>query len=224
MVDISLKYGNSSLSAFGYASFAITLSGVLGDYDGGLRFAEMSKKLLEKYEDEVYKVKVYFVNYCFIRHWKMHANTMIEPLMEAYRSGLMAGNLFSGNWVACYALTWKYFTAQPLGTLQTELNSFTGSFRQLKQYGAFNLADILLHTVNRLSDPDSVNAILGNEQISEEGLLQRCFDAHDKTAVFFLHLNRMQLNYLFGDYKKARSCAKDAEAYLEAVVGLHYII
>lgn len=223
MVDISLKYGNSSLSAFGYASFAITLSGVLGDYDGGFRFAEMSKKLLEKYQDEVYKVKVYFVNYCFVRHWKMHANTMIEPLMEAYRSGLMAGNLFSGNWVACYALTWKYFTAQPLGSLQTELNSFTGSFRQLKQYGAFNLADILLHTINRLTDPEKVNAILGNEQISEEALLQRCFDAHDKTAVFFLHLNRMQLNYLFGDYDKARSCAKDAEAYLEAVVGLHYI-
>jgi len=223
MVDISLKYGNSSLSAFGYASFAITLSGVLGDYDGGFRFAEMSKKLLEKYQDEVYKVKVYFVNYCFVRHWKMHANTMIEPLMEAYRSGLMAGNLFSGNWVACYALTWKYFTAQPLETLQTELNSFTGSFRQLKQYGAFNLADILLHTVNRLTDPEKVSAVLGNGQISEEALLQRCFDAHDKTAVFFLHLHRMQLNYLFGDYEKARSCAKDAEAFLEAVVGLHYI-
>jgi class 3 adenylate cyclase/putative methionine-R-sulfoxide reductase with GAF domain/tetratricopeptide (TPR) repeat protein len=153
----------------------------------------------------------------------MHANTMIEPLMEAYRSGLMAGNLFSGNWVACYALTWKYFTGQPLGSLQSELNSFTGSFRQLKQFGAFNLADILLHTVNRLTDPDAVNAVLGNDQIDEEGILQRCFDAHDKTAVFFLHLNRMQLNYLFGDYKKARSSAKDAEAYLEAVIGLHYI-
>jgi len=223
MVDVSLKYGNSSLSAFGYASFAITLSGVLGDYDGGFRFAEMSKKLLEKYQDEVYKVKVYFVNYCFIRHWKMHANTMIEPLMEAYRSGLMAGNLFSGNWVACYALTWKYFTAQPLGLLKTELLSFTGSFRQLKQYGAFNLADILLQTVNKLTDSENVSAMLGNEQISEGALLQRCFDAHDKTAVFFLHLNRMQLNYLFGDYAKARDCAKDAEAYLDAVLGLHYI-
>ncbi len=223
MVDVSLQYGNSTLSAFGYASFAITLSGVLGDYDGGFRFAEMSKKLLEKYQDDVYKVKVYFVNYCFIRHWKLHANTMIEPLMEAYRSGLMAGNLFSGNWVACYALTWKYFTAQPLDQLKSELVSFTRSFRQLKQFGAFNLADILLQTVNRLTDTEDVRAKMDTEEISEEAMLQRCFDAHDKTAVFFLHLHRMQLNYLFGNYEEARNCAKDAAPYLEAVLGLHYI-
>lgn len=222
MVDISLEHGNSSLSAFGYASFAITLSGVLGDYDGGLRFAEMSKRLLEKYQDEVYKVKVYFVNYCFIRHWKFHANTMIDPLMDAYRSGMKAGNLFSGNWVACYALIWKYIAGYPLDKLKTELKDFTVSFRQLNQFGAFNLADIVLQTIERLTDKTPVQFVGGSET-EEAAILQRCIEAEDKTALFCLHLHRMQLNYFFGDYEKARKCAHDAAVYLEAVVGLHFI-
>jgi predicted ATPase/class 3 adenylate cyclase len=223
MVDVSLKYGNCSVSAFGYASFAITLSGVLGDYDGGLAFANMSMNLLKKYHDDVYKVKVYFVNFCFIRHWKEHAINMVEPLFEAYRSGLEAGNLFSGTWVACYALVWKYYTAYPLDELKSEIESFTFKFRQLKQDGAYNFADILLRTIDCLSNPKFNSQSLANEAINEEELLKRCYHANDKTAVFFLHLNRMQINYLFADYEKAKKCAEEALPLLEAATGLHFI-
>ena len=223
MVNVSLKYGNSALSAFGYASFAITLSGVLGDYDGGYRFAKMSMALLDRFRDEIYKVKVYFVNYCFIRHWKEHSRDMVTPLMDAYRSGMQAGNLFSATWVACYALLWKYFSGQPLGELKKELESFTQTFRLLKQDGAFNLADILLLTVNRLVDPELVSTQLGEVNINDEDLLQRCNDAHDKTAIFFLYLNKIQLNYLYGNYAEGRKNVVKAADFLEAVIGLHYI-
>ena len=223
MVDTSVKYGNSPLSAFGYASFAITLSGVLGDYDGGYRFANMSMDLLEKYGDEVYKVKVYFVNYCFVRHWKEHARDMIDPLMSAYQSGMMAGNLFSATWVACYAQLWRYFVGDDLSTLEKDVRSFTETFRSLKQDGAMNLADIIHRTTLRLQDNEHVSADLGDELFSEEGLIERSLNAADKTAIFFIHLSKMQLSFLFGKYGEARASAARASEYLEAVVGLHYI-
>lgn len=223
MVEVSLKYGNSSLSAFSYASFAITLSGVLGDYEGGYRFAELSMRLLDRFEDNTYKVKVFFVNYCFVRHWKEHSRDMVNPLMEAYRSGMQVGNLFSGTWVACYALIWKYFSAHNLLGLQSELNDFTRTFKRLKQDGAFNLADLLLRTTKRLTDPEKASSDLSDENLDEKDLLERCQAANDKTSIFFFYLNKMQLSYIFQNSHEAKAYADLASEHLEAVIGLHYV-
>lgn len=223
MVDLSLKYGNSSLSAFGYASYAITLSGVLGDYDGGYRFANLSMKLLERFQDKTYVVKVYFVNYCFIRHWKEHSRDMVSPLMDAYRSGMQVGNLFSGTWVACYALLWKYYGAYKLTDLQAEVGEYAQYFRQLKQDGAFNLADILHRTISKFTDRGEVSTELGDEVLSESDLLKRCKEANDKTSIFFFYLNKMQLSYLFGKCEEVRQYSISASEHIEAVVGLPYI-
>lgn len=223
MVDLSLKHGNSNLSAFGYASFAITLSGVLGDYDGGYRFANLSLKLLDKFNDETYRVKVYFVNYCFVRAWKEPASDMIEPLLEAYRSGMKVGNIFSGIWVSCYALIWRYYAANPLGKLHADLESYTVTFRQLKQEGAYNLANILERTIRCLVDENAGTTDLGDEALSEAELVARCEKANDKTALFFYHLNKLQLAYWFLDLGLAAHHAEKATAYLEAVLGLHYL-
>lgn len=223
MVDLSLKYGNSALSAFGYASFAITLSGVLGDYDGGYRFANLSLKVRDKFNSEPYRVKVYFVNYCFVRHWKEPARDMIAPLMEAYRSGMQVGNIFSGIWVACYALIWKFYSASPLPDLQSELDSYKDTFRKLKQDGAYMLAHILERSVACLINNEKADSDLSSAEMPESELAQRCAEADDKTGLFFYHLNKLQLAYWFRDYSTAKSHADRAKEYLDAVVGLHYI-
>lgn len=220
MVDLSLKHGNTSYSAFGYASFGISLSAVMGDYDGGYKFGRMALRLVEKFNSEEYKVKVLFVTDCFLNHWKQHLRHSIDPLLESYKSGLKVGNLVGGTWAAYYHLLWHFFINTDLQNLSEYIEQYLQSFRQLKQEAAEKRTLMLKKTIENISIPNKVHLSLDEEERNEEEILGYLKKTNDKTSIFFFHLNKLFLHLLRNEPDKALHHAESAQEFAEAVLGL----
>ncbi|HVY32070.1 MAG TPA: AAA family ATPase [Polyangiaceae bacterium] len=220
MVDLSVKYGNSPLSAFGYASFAITLSGVLGDIRSGTVFGKLGLDTLEETHAETFRVKVLFVIYVFIRHWTEHLASCQAPLLVAYRVGMEAGNLVGATWSAYYRLLWMYFTARPLGELEQEAATYSAIFHDLGQTAAYRrndmLRQVMLNLAGRTADP----VAFSGETYRDAEIETLTAKGDDATSRFFYYFNKQMLCFLFGQHEQAVAHGDSARALTEAVIGL----
>ena len=93
MVQLSIKFGNSPISPFGYSGYGMILTGVLQDIDSGDKFNQLALFLLEKFNAKVLAAKVFFLDSWFLGHWKTHMRESLPHLQEGYQAGREFGDL-----------------------------------------------------------------------------------------------------------------------------------
>ncbi|AKF02930.1 AAA family ATPase [Sandaracinus amylolyticus] len=220
MVDLSVKYGNSPLSPFGYGSFAITLSGVLGDIRSGEVFGRTALTTMRELGAETYLAKVYFVLYVFITHWTQHLSTCVDPLLDAYHSGMKAGNLVGATWSAYYRLLWMHYCGRPLAELEREAATYSTIFAQLEQNAAFRRCDMLRQTLLNLMGRSAHPIEFRGETYDDGEIETLTAKGDDATSRFFFHSNKVMLGYLFDRADLAVQHGDRAKTLLESATGL----
>jgi PAS domain S-box-containing protein len=138
-VNLSIKYGNSPLSASAYSSYGMILCDFEFDIDAGYRFGQLALKLLSKLNvkgsldtDPTTVRTVGNVHY-FIRPWKEHINSTLQPILEAYSTGLETGELEFAAYAAHNYCVLSYFSGKELEQLQQEMEAYGDAISQLKQ-------------------------------------------------------------------------------------------
>jgi histidine kinase len=220
MVRLSLQYGNSVSSAMGYASFAITQTSILGNFEEGNRLGKASMDLTDRFYSEETKVKILFILNNFIFHWKEHIRGCAGPLLDSFQLGLKAGDLVGGTWSAYYRLLVKYFYGEELSVLQNEIIKYSNIFEQFKQEAALNRTNMLHQVVLNLLDKSGDLLSLTGEVFNEEKIAKIIQDGNDQTTVFCFHQDKAYLAYLFGEYIQAHEESKAAIPWIQAVTGL----
>ncbi|MEG4573323.1 ATP-binding sensor histidine kinase [Microcoleus sp. N3A4] len=219
-VDLSVQYGNASVSPFAYANYGLLLCGVVGDIDSGYKFGQLALNLLSKLNaKEIQARTVVMVNIC-TRHWKEHFAETLEPLVSAYASGIETGDLeFAAFGLIAYSY-FAYFSGKELTGLEREMATYRDAVHKIKQETALHFHEIywqaVLNLLGRSEDP----CRLQGEAYDEHIKLPLHQQANDKTGIFYLYLNKILLCYLFENSSQAIENIAIAEKYLDAIVGL----
>ncbi|MEG4294879.1 serine/threonine-protein kinase PknK, partial [Microcoleus sp. C2C3] len=219
-VDLSVQYGNASVSPFAYANYGLLLCGVVGDIDSGYKFGQLALNLLSKLNaKEIQARTVVMVNIC-TRHWKEHFAETLEPLVSAYASGIETGDLeFAAFGLIAYSY-FAYFSGKELTGLEREMATYRDAVHKIKQETALHFHEIywqaVLNLLGRSEDP----CRLQGEAYDEHIKLPLHQQANDKTGIFYLYLNKILLCYLFEKSSQAIENIAIAEKYLDAIVGL----
>jgi PAS domain S-box-containing protein len=98
MVNLSLAYGTSDASTFGYAGFGVILCLPFQRYSDGYRFAKLARDLVDKYEFTAYKAKVY-LSMEMVVLWTQPIEIGIDLIRTALRAGAESGDIS----FACYS-------------------------------------------------------------------------------------------------------------------------
>ncbi|MBV8137759.1 MAG: histidine kinase, partial [Deltaproteobacteria bacterium] len=98
MVNLSLAYGTSDASTFGYAGFGVILCLPFQRYGDGYRFAKLACDLVEKYGFGAYKAKV-LLSMEMVALWRQPIEVGINLIRAAFRAGVESGDLS----YACYS-------------------------------------------------------------------------------------------------------------------------
>jgi PAS domain S-box-containing protein len=98
MVNLSLTYGTSDASTFGYAGFGVILCLPFQRYGDGYRFAKLACDLVDKYGFGAYKAKVYLAMEMVVL-WTEPIEVGINLIRAAFRAGVESGDLS----YACYS-------------------------------------------------------------------------------------------------------------------------
>jgi predicted ATPase/signal transduction histidine kinase/FixJ family two-component response regulator/tRNA A-37 threonylcarbamoyl transferase component Bud32 len=223
MVQLSVNYGYTPMSAHAYASYGLILCGDIGDIDAGYRFGQLALQLLARFDARELKPRTLMVVNNFIRHWKEHARETIHPLIEAHHLGMEVGDFEFASLAIYVSSSLSFYTGSQLERLMQEMSLYEEELHRLGQLRALYMINLYRQvTANLLETSDCPSQLLG-EYYNEETMLPLHSEANDKTAIYYVYFNKMLLSYLFYAFDEAVDHAAMAEQYSASAVGSYSI-
>jgi histidine kinase len=218
MVELSLRYGNTAVSAFAFATYGVIMCGVLGDMKSGYSFGKLGLILLDKFKAKEWKTQIYTPIYALINIWNEHVHNTLKPLQESYHIGLETGAIeFACINTNIYCIN-AYLSGKPLNRLEVETKAYSESFDAFKQETNYNYNEVYRQAMLNFMGRSSSPTILSGEAYDEEKMMKQNTERNDKTGTFFIHFNKLILCYYFEDYEKALYHANESRELLEAVL------
>ncbi|MEG3908235.1 ATP-binding sensor histidine kinase [Microcoleus sp. w2-18bC1] len=218
-VNLSINYGNSTFSAFGYANYGAILKGIVRDIESGDRFGQLALNLSDRLNALEFKSKTLNLVAFILMNGKHHVKDSLPLLEEAYQSALENGDLESVGYSAVNICQSLYFIGQELPQLERRMVTYNHLLFQLKQDTVLTWNQIYRQTILQLMGKlESPHLVLG-EVYSEEKLLSLLLEANDRVGLQHFYLQKLILAYLFGDTATALENSAQAEVYLDGVAG-----
>ncbi|MEA5470126.1 AAA family ATPase, partial [Spirulina sp. 06S082] len=216
MLNLSIKYGNSPLSAFGYACYGIILCSVLGDIERGYQFGQLAMGLLDRFDSKEMKVKIYFIFNTFIKHWKEHIKSTTPSLIEGYKAGLETGDMDTVFQCAANYSIHLNFQGSHLESVLKEQLSYCESANKYHQFLHKQIIEIFVHFT--LSLTDSQNHLQEKENL-ENTLQLRSTESKNLSELALINFAQSVLSYLFKDYNRALVVSELTEQYSQNISG-----
>ena len=222
-VNLSLRYGNSPLSAFAYALYGLIICGVLFDLDYGYQFEQIALNLLEKFQTKKLEAKIFEIIGVHIRHWKRHIRETLNLLKMGYQSGLENGDVeFAGYciWNYCCHL---YFSGKELPQLEQEFATYISYIGQLKQKSTFTYMSTYRQAILNLTQSSSNPCQLIGRAYDESEIIPRLTTANDLNGLSIIYVNKMLLCYWFEENELGLENAEKVEQTLSGATGMFII-
>jgi signal transduction histidine kinase len=224
MINKSLRYGNSEVSSFAYSAYGLIVGSALGNYQCGYEFGQLAIKVNKKFENVALWSKVYFMVGAFINHWKQPIQNNYLILRKAFQYGLETGvPSFCAYSVNVLAST-MYFQGYPLAQLSQELEEFLEYVKQVKNIHGIYFQKLLKQVILSLQDLTFRTGNLSDRDFDEDNFLQEIKKLNLGLHLSFYSIAKMQLLYLFGDYKRAIILAQDSEKIIGYSFGLWRVV
>jgi predicted ATPase/GAF domain-containing protein len=218
-VNLSILYGNSSLSASGFADYGVVFSGLLQDIETAYQFGQLALNLLERLDAREVRSQTLFKVATFVLPWKHHVKETLPLLEDAYSSGLENGDLGHAGYSASHKCQYSYWSGLELKSLEREMASYGKAIAQINQETALKWHQIFHQVVLNLTGLAENPCRLIGEAYNEEQFLPVHIQLNERTIVHYVFLNKLILCYLFGEFTQAVENAAKAEQYLDGVRG-----
>ena len=213
MVNLSIQYGNSPLSAYGYVSYGMLLCGVLSDIDSGYQFGKLAIKLGEQFATKEIQAKIDFMFNCFIKQWKEHIKETTQPLLKAYKTGLETGDIeYSCYSVANYSHH-CYWSGEYLESTVQNYIKYTDLMLKYKQHLAADQTKLGREFVLNLLDQSGDKFKFIGDKFDETKIIITWERTNNYTFIAYFYLFKSVLFYLFNENIKAVEMAGLTEKY-----------
>jgi len=220
LVNQSVSYGNTSLSAFGYALYGLILCAQLIDIETGYRYGQLGLKLLEHFNARPLKAAVHNIVHGHILHWKEHARECIAPLLDGVQTGLEFGDLEWSGYDFFYTCDQMFFIGEPLEIVGQKQAHHLDCLVKLKlDFQSSYLKFWRIAVLNLLDAPEEEYRFQG-ELLNADALLERVLKIDNHMLLFAAYFSRAIQNYLAQDYTQSIHNADIGEKHLGGVNGL----
>lgn len=223
-IRLSLKYGNTSLSSFGYATYGFILCGVTGEINQGYEFGRLAIRILDRFNArELYARTLLAVN-SLGRHWKDHYRESLDPSLEGYQRGLETGDLEYASYNAVMYCYISWLMGKELAGVSEDMRKYRAVVQQFRQQTPLYWHSIIQQTVENITFDGPLSYRLEGESYKESESEPVHVGVKDYTTLYTLYYNKMLLAYLAGDYTAALEQSKKAKAVMDGAVATPMIV
>ncbi|MEH1828929.1 MAG: AAA family ATPase [Nostoc sp.] len=219
-VKLSIQYGNTSTSAFGYANYANILCNFFQIVDTGSQFASLALQIISKLDAKASKTDVLMILGLFVVHRKSHIKETLPLLQEGYTTAIEFGNLVLAGYNGHSFCLNSFWSSQPLATLEQDICAYCYSLMQLNQLTTANYSRIYWQPVLNLLGLAEHTTFLSGKALEETEFLQQLQSAKDGYGLYIFHLYKLMLCFLFGEIEPAKNHAIEVRRYFMAGAGL----
>ncbi len=217
MVRLSLAYGNSEESAYGYATHTITVGPAREDYEAAYEFGLLALAVNERFNDTRRRAKIYQQFHAHANLWRRPLHTCIPYAREASRSGFETGDFTYGVYGA-FTETWVAMAiAQNLAQFVREYTPNLALFKKLKVASVGDGQKALLNWARALQGETRAPTSLSDGEFDETEYVETYRDNPFFTICYAV--TKLQLCYLFGETGKALEVARLGRAIVHHLEG-----
>jgi predicted ATPase/signal transduction histidine kinase len=219
-VKLSIQYGNTSISTFGYANYGNILCNFFQAVDTGTQFGSLALQIISKLDAKASKTDVLMILGIFIVHRKSHIKETLPLLQEGYTSALEFGNLVMAGYNGHTFCLNSFWSNQSLATLEQDISAYCHSLMQLNQLTTANYCRIYWQPVLNLLSFAEHPTLLSGKALEETEFIQQLQSANDGYGLYIFHLYKLLLCFLFGEIDPAKNHAIEVRRYFMAGAGL----
>jgi predicted ATPase/signal transduction histidine kinase len=219
MVELSLRYGNTSISAFAYCTYGLILCSTIGEIETGFKFGQLSLNILSKFNNTPLQVKTLLMYNSFIGLWKNHARDFIKPLQNVYLTALETGDLEFAAYALNNSSYISYLTGKELNEQETKMAIYCDNLEKLQQKAAHSSVQIWRQTILNLINKNTDTSYLIGENYDETVMMPIHKETNYVMAIAIVNFNKLILNYLFSCLPLALEFSLETEKHLSSVSG-----
>ncbi|MEG4571426.1 AAA family ATPase [Microcoleus sp. N3A4] len=222
LIYLSIQYGNSKYSPYGYCLYGMILCATMEDIDRGYQLGQMSLDILEKLGAKAYNAKVCNIFGNCIRHWQKSARENVDLAIgvQGFYSGLETGDIeYAGYSIIHYCVS-LFFLGLPLPELEKKFDDYLQILTQLKHQYATTILSIGRQTIlnfqeNNFSQFELPEYVQESERLESDLIANKNF-----TTLFLFYLVTGLFSYSIGKYQEAVRYMTIAVPYAANAPGL----
>jgi hypothetical protein len=196
------------------------LCGVKEEFDAGYQFARLSMSLIDRFNARDLKSIVFSIFNGYIRHWKEHIRTTIEPLIEAYYSGLESGELMHSGYSILNYCNHLFFAGEPLNAVEQQQQQYIDLLQKHKLEYHVNYGRVWQQTCLNLLGLASERSTLTGTVFDEREMLPIAIEQQNGTTLFAIYVAKSLLSYLFEEPELAIAHAREAAKYEQTATAM----
>jgi PAS domain S-box-containing protein len=213
MVNLSLKYGTTAASTFGFAWFGVILGPAFHRYAGGHRFGQLAVNLVQKHGFLAYKAKPYLAT-GLIAFWTQPITTAVDLTLAALHAGVDAGD----HTFACYSYNYLVAALLARGDRLDEVWEASEKGLAFARKVKFrDAADIIVSQqrfIQNMRGRTAQFSTFSDAQFDEAAFEAQLTPGRMATMVCWYWVLKLQARFMSGDYEVAIAAAAKAKALL----------
>lgn len=223
MVRLSVKYGNSQISAYAYSLYGVALTGVLGNIKQGYEYGKLGLKVLERHNARGLEPKCGGLFNYFLRHWCEPIKETLAPMIRLAQVAQETGDIEYQAYHYYFYCQAKFVMGENLSSTLDEVKPFHDAVVSLKQINQAHVFAILHQVIlNLRGNPEHPTELTGSV-FNEKEMLPHFKETGIVSPIFFTHFYKSILCYMFGDIKGAGANIEIARPLIEAAMAMTII-
>jgi predicted ATPase/GAF domain-containing protein/tRNA A-37 threonylcarbamoyl transferase component Bud32 len=223
MVNISLRSGNSSLSAMAFSAFGVIQGSGLGDYKTGLELCKLGIKLLDKFDAKSLISRTNFFSGVLVNHWIHHAKESRNFLLISIEKGLETGDLQYSSYSINHLNIQRLLMRTNLSSNLEYFEKYIILMQNIKQKDSLGFYRLFEQFTLNLTGKSSELLYINGEKFNNQVILKEWIESKNSTTLFGYYVANSMLQYLLGDKETALDFSNLAIPHEGGVFGMMFI-
>ncbi|MEG4533887.1 AAA family ATPase [Microcoleus sp. D2_18a_D3] len=219
MVNLSLEYGKSEVSAHGYVGWGFIAGARLIDYKTGYEFGQLAMQLSEQYNNVNLVSKVCLLFGGLISPWRCHVKQGFPILRKGYLAGVETGDAY-GAYNSNNLIIQRILSGDDFSSILEESSKLIEFLKQTKNQEWLGVQQFYQHFILNLQGLTQDKFSFNDEEFDEFQCLQMWKKTDFMIGIAPYNILKAQILFLYGDYENALKEIKNSDKILVFVSGL----
>ncbi len=220
-IEVTVKYGSSSIIAYAYSVYGILLSGALRDYDAAYRFGNLARQLAKQGMQMEARGKAVLNSALFAQPWRISPSETASTIWEAYELSMAEGDPeFAAISLYTVTQTLPWFFGESLPACIGKFDKHAPALKKLRQDRVNQWSAVYRQAVWNCINPDLADPTMLNGEYAEETSVMANFEANgDKVGKALFYVNKLILSCIFQEFDQALAYVKAADEHNQGLAG-----
>ena len=219
MVNLSLEYGKSEVSAHGYVGWGVIAGTRLIDYKTGYEFGQLALQLSEQYNNVNLVSKVCGLFGGLVSPWRCHVKQGFPILRKGYLAGVETGDAY-GAYNSNNLIIQRILSGDDFSSILEESSKLIEFLKQTKNQEWLGVQQFYQHFILNLQGLTQDKFSFNDEEFDELQCLQMWQKTDFMTGIAPYNIFKAQILFLYGDYENALKEIKKSDKILVFISGL----